>query len=371
MKRFLSVILVLCLAVMVFSQEKPKPAQEAKPPQAKQETPAAKPAEGEPKPYDRSSRRTSKRQTGLFKAHTCKGKAPPGDPAGRTGQGLPSRRPRSRKAPAPRAILASRSSTWSSAGTSGRTRSSCGPSPTPISPIRTTPSRRRWTPWRRPTIMMAFPVEALAAGRAPVIDATKFFTADVNEIPVKKTRRRQAIDPSRSFFDKVRVYPDQHERRSDPDLQSQAAHAAARLPAPVHRLSAPAAQPDGRGHLFVRQAPEKPMMGRLKDYRVAIFHPRPYRLQPARARDHGPRLHRPLAPGKEEPRRRQERAGQAHRLLRRSGHAQEMGPLHQKGHRGLAARLRGGRLPQGHRGQGAPRRPGGPRLERPTTPAIP
>jgi hypothetical protein len=36
------------------------------------------------------------------------------------------------------------------------------------------------------TIIMAFPVEAYAADGAPVVDATKLFTSDVNEIPVKK-----------------------------------------------------------------------------------------------------------------------------------------------------------------------------------------
>ena len=44
------------------------------------------------------------------------------------------------------------------------------------------------------TIMMAFPVEAFAADGSPVIDPVKFFTGDVNEIPVKKTLGAQSID---------------------------------------------------------------------------------------------------------------------------------------------------------------------------------
>ncbi|MGZ7064898.1 MAG: DUF5118 domain-containing protein, partial [Candidatus Aminicenantales bacterium] len=75
MKRLFTIVLVLCLALTAFSQDKPKQAQEAKvAPPAKQETPPAKPAEAEPKPYDQVVTAEFKTQTGLFKVHTNKGK---------------------------------------------------------------------------------------------------------------------------------------------------------------------------------------------------------------------------------------------------------------------------------------------------------
>src|SRR5512137_3113937 len=74
MKRLFSVVLVLCLAVMAFGQNAPKPAQETKTPPAKQEGPPAKPGEAEPKPYDQVVTKDFQTQSGLFKVHTSKGK---------------------------------------------------------------------------------------------------------------------------------------------------------------------------------------------------------------------------------------------------------------------------------------------------------
>ena len=183
------------------------------------------------------------------------GQAPLRDPQGRAGQGLPARRPDQEEPQRRRATPARASTTWSSAGSSGRTRSCCGPSPTPTSPIPTTPSTRPSTAMNTATIMMAFPVEALAADGSPGHRRRPSSSpSDVNEIPVKKTLGGQNIDAARTFLDKVRVYPHQPERRGHPDLQSQAAQLPPGLPAPVRRHAAPAAQPDGRRPLLLRQA---------------------------------------------------------------------------------------------------------------------
>ena len=86
MKRWLIAFLALALIIPVLAQEKPQkeePAKAQTAPQAKPEVPPVKPPDGEPKPYDKVITADFKTQTGVFKAHTSKGKLlleiPPGE----------------------------------------------------------------------------------------------------------------------------------------------------------------------------------------------------------------------------------------------------------------------------------------------------
>ena len=79
-------------------------------------------------------------------------------------------------------------------------------------------------------------------------------------------------------------------------------------------------------------------MPRLFDERVGYFTQGVHRLRHRRAPIGREALHHALPAREEGPERRDVRAGEADRLLRRSGDAQEVGAVRQEGDRGLAAR---------------------------------
>ena len=76
MKRWLIALLAAALIVPAIAQQKPQKEEPAKAQvaPAKPETSPAKPPDGEPKPYDKVVTADFKTQTGVFKAHTSKGK---------------------------------------------------------------------------------------------------------------------------------------------------------------------------------------------------------------------------------------------------------------------------------------------------------
>jgi hypothetical protein len=121
------------------------------------------------------------------------------------------------------------------------------------------------------TIMMAFPVEAFAADGSPVIDPVKFFTGDINEIPVKKSLGGQSIDPARTFFDKARVFPLNLNVQATQTFNPKPPELPPGFPPQYAYLLPPTPSPTAVVHYSFIKLPEKPMMGRLVDDRVGYF----------------------------------------------------------------------------------------------------
>jgi hypothetical protein len=121
------------------------------------------------------------------------------------------------------------------------------------------------------TIMMAFPVEAFAADGSPVIDPVKFFTGDINEIPVKKILGGQSIDPARTFFDKARVFPINLNVEATQTFNPKPPELPPGFPPQYAYLLPPTPSPTAVVHYSFVSLPETPMMGRLVDDRVGYF----------------------------------------------------------------------------------------------------
>jgi hypothetical protein len=270
MKRFFPLVLLLCLALIIFAQDKPKPAQEVKAPPAKQETPPAKPAEVEPKPYDQVVTADFKTQVGLFKVHTGKGKALFEIPKSELGKdfllvvGV-------KKSPVdvsyPGQSVVDLVVRWEQRENKVLLRAvDYSNIADPNDPISTAVAAME-----TPTIMMAFPVEAFAADGAPVVDATKFFTSDINEIPVKKTLGGQAIDSARTFFDKVRVFPINLNVEATQTFNPKPPQLPPGFPPQYADYLPTAPSPTAVVHYSFVKLPENPMMGRLVDERVGYF----------------------------------------------------------------------------------------------------
>ncbi|HEY5997943.1 MAG TPA: zinc-dependent metalloprotease [bacterium] len=134
-----------------------------------------------------------------------------------------------------------------------------------------------------PAVVMGFDVEAEGEGRAPVIDVTRLLTANVDEfsaervftqsgISVRGPDGRANVDPSRSYVEGIKVFPDNIESRSVITFRI----APPGIPEPVVQL--PPASSAGNlwtGSLLVHYSmtllPEKPMRPRLADPRVGYF----------------------------------------------------------------------------------------------------
>ena len=198
---------------------------------------------------------------------------------------------------------------------------------------------------------MAFNVATLGKNGAPVIEVTPLFMTDVPEFTVRGRGVRAAPSMrARSFVERAVSFPrTSRSKRPRPSQRRTSRRRRWRRPAPRAggRASAPAARTGSATvlmHYSMVKLPEKPMMPRLlrRARRLLLHGDCDYGTDEHRA----PRapLHHPLPPGEEGPERGGLRAGEADRLLRRSGDAEEVGAVHEEGHRGLAAGVRGGRL---------------------------
>jgi hypothetical protein len=271
MKRSLPLVLLLCLALVVFAQDKPKQAQEPpKAPPAKQETPPAKPGEAEPKPYDQVVTKDFQTQAGVFKVHTSKGKALFEIPKSELGKDF-LLVVQVKKSPVdvsyPGQSVVDMVIRWEQRENKVLLRAiDYSNIADPNDPISTAVAAME-----TPTIMMVFPVEAFAADGAPVVDATKFFTGDINEIPVKKTLGGQAIDPARSFLDKVRVFPINLNVEATQTFNPKPPQLPPGFPPQYADYLPPTPSPTAVVHYSFVKLPEKPMMGRLVDDRVGYF----------------------------------------------------------------------------------------------------
>ncbi|MBP1659942.1 MAG: hypothetical protein H6P95_1134, partial [Candidatus Aminicenantes bacterium] len=103
------------------------------------------------------------------------------------------------------------------------------------------------------------------------IDPVKFFTGDINEIPVKKVLGGQSIDASRTFFDKARVFPINLNVQATQTFNPKPPELPPGFPPQYAYLLPPTPSPTAVVHYSFVKLPEKPMMGRLVDDRVGYF----------------------------------------------------------------------------------------------------
>jgi hypothetical protein len=126
-------------------------------------------------------------------------------------------------------------------------------------------------------ILMAFNVEALGKGDAPVIDVTRLFTTDVPEFSGRTRVRARAFDQSRSFVERAVSFPENIEVEAiqtftTPPDASEGGRGGE--PAPPSGRGAPPARPGSSSvvmHYSMVLLPEKPMPARLFDERVGYF----------------------------------------------------------------------------------------------------
>jgi hypothetical protein len=272
MKRLITALAALILILPALAQEKPPVPDPAKAQavQAKPEAPAAKPQEGEPKPYDKVVTSDFKTQAGVFKAHTSKGKLLFEIPPAELGKDflLVVQIEKSPSASSyPGQEVEDMVVRWELRENKVLLRAvSYANIADPNDPIKKAVDNMNTA-----TVMMAFNVEALAADGAPVIDATKLFTSDVNEIPVKKIVGGQNLDASRSFLEKVRVYPINLNVEALQTFNPKPAQLPAGLPPQFADLMPSPPSPSAVVHYSFVKLPEKPMMGRLVDNRAPYF----------------------------------------------------------------------------------------------------
>jgi hypothetical protein len=271
-KKFLIVLVVLALLVpLAAGQKPPKGAKTPPAPAVKQEAPApAKPAEGEPKPYDKVVTPEFVTQSGLIKVHTLKSKVYFEFPKPALDKDLllvvqikksPS------EASYPGQSVVDMVVRWELRENKLLLRSiSYANIADPSEPI-----AKAVEAMNTGTIMMAFPVEAFAADGSPVIDPVKFFTGDINEVPVKKILGGQAIDPARTFFDKAKVFPINLNVQATQTFNPKPPELPPGFPPQYAYLLPPTPSPTAVVHYSFVQLPEKPMMGRLVDDRVGYF----------------------------------------------------------------------------------------------------
>ncbi len=272
MRRRVFLILLVILTAWALAQEKPKDPQVVKPPQETKQAPQApgRPGEAEPKPYDQVVTSEFKSQTGLFKIHTNKGKLLieiPKDelnkdlllvvqikksPSGVSYPGQSVQRLVARWEQRENRILLRAVSHANIAD--------------PNDPI-----SRAVDAMNTATIMMTFPVEAFAADGAPVVDGTKFFTSDVNEIPVKRLLQGASLDASRTFFDIAKVFPLNLNVEATQTFNPRPPQLPAGVPPQMAEFLPSPPSPTAVIHYSFVKLPEKPMMGRLADTRVGYF----------------------------------------------------------------------------------------------------
>ncbi|MGD0771846.1 MAG: zinc-dependent metalloprotease [Candidatus Solibacter sp.] len=125
------------------------------------------------------------------------------------------------------------------------------------------------------TIIMTFPVAAFNKDGEPVIEVTRLFSTDVQEIGARQRLGATALDATRSAIERISPYPD--------NIEVEASMTYTRMPTPA---GAPSSSPMptviGGGqmrpgsatvvlHHSMVKLPEKPMMPRVFDERVGFF----------------------------------------------------------------------------------------------------
>ncbi len=267
--------LAFALAASGLAQDKPKDPKEA-PKAAPAAAPAprpeppGRPPEGEPKPYDKVVTPEHKTQQGLFLVHSLKGKHLFEIPKARLGKDL-LLVVQIQKGPAdqgyPGQGVEDLVVRWELKEQKVLLRAvSFANVADPSNPVSRAVEAMNTAP-----ILMAFNVEAFAKDGSPVVDATRFFTSDVNEIPVKKRVQGISLDATRTFLDKVRAFPENVNVVATQTFLPKPATPPPGIPPQfLDMLPSPPSRTTVVHYSFVK-LPDVPMMGRLADERVGYF----------------------------------------------------------------------------------------------------
>jgi hypothetical protein len=124
------------------------------------------------------------------------------------------------------------------------------------------------------SILMAFNVAAWGANNeSAVIDVSRLFTTDIQEFSARQRLNATALDPTRSYIERVSPYPE--------NIEVETTHTYTRIAPPAGLPTAPANPFGGAGmnpgsatvvlHYSMVKLPENPMMPRLFDERVGYF----------------------------------------------------------------------------------------------------
>ena len=122
------------------------------------------------------------------------------------------------------------------------------------------------------TILMGFPVAAWGPNGSAVIDVTRMFTTDVFEFSARQRLNATAMDPTRSYIERISAFPE--------NIEVEATHTYTRMAPPSGSGAPPSpfgssGMPPGSAtvvlHHSMVKLPERPMMPRLFDDRVGYF----------------------------------------------------------------------------------------------------
>ena len=222
-------------------------------------------------------------------------------------------------------------------------------STTASSPIPTQPIAEAVADANNPAIIRAFNVAAYAPNGDPVIDVTPLFMTDVaGVLGARRASAAAGMDATRSFLEKAVSFPENINVEVDADV-----HRRRRTRRPARRRTRRrgARRHARRRRRTVLMLPQHGEAAREADDAAPVRRAR--RLlhaghspttAPSEHQSVAEALHHALPPREEGSERGGVRAGEADRLLRRSGDADEVGAVHQEGHRGLAAGVRSGGL---------------------------
>jgi hypothetical protein len=127
-------------------------------------------------------------------------------------------------------------------------------------------------------ILMSFAIEAVSKDDAPVIDVTRLFTTEVTELSARRILGARGFDASRSFVERVAVFPENIEIEATQTYTVPPDTPGAGPASPAPAAAARMRQNTGTVvmHYSMVRLPEKPMMPRLADDRLGYFGIRQY-----------------------------------------------------------------------------------------------
>ncbi|MBI1751366.1 MAG: zinc-dependent metalloprotease [Acidobacteria bacterium] len=266
--------LALALCASLLTAQRPMPAAQAAPGAPAPARPGGAPESGEPKPYDKVITPEAKSQEGFIKIHQLKGKVYFEIPKARldqeqllvvtanrvpaninhAGQVVDSdvvrwvlKEHRVLLQQVSHAIVADPSKPVAKAVAANNTEA----------------------------ILMSFPVEAFAKDGSPVIEATRLFTSEVPEYSARQVLGAQVFDPSRSYVEKVKVFPENLNVEAVQTYSVPFSPAGALGAPPPSPFGTPSLRPGTSGTVTMfysfLQLPEKPMLPRVFDERLGFF----------------------------------------------------------------------------------------------------
>ena len=120
-------------------------------------------------------------------------------------------------------------------------------------------------------IIQAFPVEAEGKDKSAVIDVTRLLTSDPQDFAAKGSLGASGVDPTRSYVERFKSFPNNVEIRSLMTFQTTGGGGLGSIFGGPRRRGGNSSSATAVIHYSIALLPEKPMMGRLRDSRVGFF----------------------------------------------------------------------------------------------------